>query len=584
MRIVLIIIAFFLLWFGAGKTARYFYKDYAEARLTKQTNLLLKRIGEPDVAVKYDHLIAKAEGFVETDQGKSIAVDSIDTRVHGAYVYGDAIKVVPRTPCEVVATVDRGSGLITLTGLVPDEPLKEAVGAAAAETPGVQAVENQLEIGSRMLEPTWRETAPPYLTGFFSVDGAAKMSLLGEKLTLEGTVDTDEIKKGLTDPAGEVVVEVEDLIQVAPPMPATFLAQRSGDNIVVTGVLPNTTIRDALVSAVRTSNPGKNISDRTEIGSRLIDPWWPSPASQYIPRFFQGTIGDALVAYDANAVRIEGTVADDATSRAMIAGAGSGMPTTFALKPALKVLPPPPNALITGGFDAQGQLVVSGNVADAGTKNDVLNAVRAANLGTNVVDQLQIEPKTINPNWLANPAAFLSEYMNLTEAEAFELRPRSFLIRGNVKSDQIKMDLGQKAAAIIGSQGVLSNELVVMAPPPTEVLAVRFKETAVYFDTASSVVKAAEAPKVEEMANAIKEAGGDYVLTVGGYADQRGNADYNRRLSLDRANAVRDRLIGLGIPAERLTVEFFGEDVSEWNADDLWKARRVELSLKKTEE
>lgn len=46
---------------------------------------------------------------------------------------------------------------------------------------------------------------------------------------------------------------------------------------------------------------------------------------------------------------------------------------------------------------------------------------------------------------------------------------------------------------------------------------------------------------------------------VEGHTDDVGDAERNRQLSLRRAQAVRDELAGLGVPASRLTLEGFGE-------------------------
>ena len=46
---------------------------------------------------------------------------------------------------------------------------------------------------------------------------------------------------------------------------------------------------------------------------------------------------------------------------------------------------------------------------------------------------------------------------------------------------------------------------------------------------------------------------------VEGHTDNVGDAERNRQLSLRRAQAVRDELAGLGVPATRLTLEGFGE-------------------------
>ena len=48
-------------------------------------------------------------------------------------------------------------------------------------------------------------------------------------------------------------------------------------------------------------------------------------------------------------------------------------------------------------------------------------------------------------------------------------------------------------------------------------------------------------------------------MIIEGYASSDGEEQYNVQLSLNRAEAVRDYLIKLGVAAERLDVKGFGE-------------------------
>jgi len=72
------------------------------------------------------------------------------------------------------------------------------------------------------------------------------------------------------------------------------------------------------------------------------------------------------------------------------------------------------------------------------------------------------------------------------------------------------------------------------------------------------------------------------LINIAGYADPRGDEEYNEQLSAARAVAVRDTLIKVGVPASRITVYVFGErhsEAEEADLDALALERRVELSL-----
>ena len=73
-------------------------------------------------------------------------------------------------------------------------------------------------------------------------------------------------------------------------------------------------------------------------------------------------------------------------------------------------------------------------------------------------------------------------------------------------------------------------------------------------------------------------------ITIAGHTDDRGGDSYNLKLSRDRANEVRDYLVGYGIDASRLQAVGYGETrpVAS-NADDAGRElnRRVEFRIQK---
>jgi outer membrane protein OmpA-like peptidoglycan-associated protein len=72
----------------------------------------------------------------------------------------------------------------------------------------------------------------------------------------------------------------------------------------------------------------------------------------------------------------------------------------------------------------------------------------------------------------------------------------------------------------------------------------------------------------------------DIRIQLDGFADERGNAEYNQRLSGKRAGHVRDLLVANGVPADRITVNAHGEaPATEQNVDSFALERRVSLTL-----
>ena len=103
------------------------------------------------------------------------------------------------------------------------------------------------------------------------------------------------------------------------------------------------------------------------------------------------------------------------------------------------------------------------------------------------------------------------------------------------------------------------------------------------FETNSSNIKPESFPSLDEIYTMLHDNAG-MKLIINGHTDSQGAADYNKKLSGNRAESVKTYLVGKGIATERL--EAFGQGAAFPIADNgtqLGRAanRRVELLLKK---
>jgi outer membrane protein OmpA-like peptidoglycan-associated protein len=85
-----------------------------------------------------------------------------------------------------------------------------------------------------------------------------------------------------------------------------------------------------------------------------------------------------------------------------------------------------------------------------------------------------------------------------------------------------------------------------------------FEFDRLHFGTDSAVLESGSQEQLSNVA-AILKAYPAASLKIGGYTDNTGDPAANRQLSQERAEAVRDELIGMGIDASRLTAEGYGE-------------------------
>jgi peptidoglycan-associated lipoprotein len=103
----------------------------------------------------------------------------------------------------------------------------------------------------------------------------------------------------------------------------------------------------------------------------------------------------------------------------------------------------------------------------------------------------------------------------------------------------------------------------------------------VYFDFDKSTISGSERAKLQAVSEWFKANPG-HSLFLAGHADKRGTPEYNRALGERRALAVREYLVGLGLPAASLYTNSYGSDRPAVDGDTeeaFAKNRRVEVGV-----
>jgi outer membrane protein OmpA-like peptidoglycan-associated protein len=107
----------------------------------------------------------------------------------------------------------------------------------------------------------------------------------------------------------------------------------------------------------------------------------------------------------------------------------------------------------------------------------------------------------------------------------------------------------------------------------------------VLFRTGIAAIDAPVIAKLEEIGKLLA-AHGQLEVQLHGFADPRGKAEKNLELSLERANAVREALIGGGAAPEQIRLFAHGEDLTTASQGDTeayaWE-RRVSVAIRSTQ-
>jgi outer membrane protein OmpA-like peptidoglycan-associated protein len=155
----------------------------------------------------------------------------------------------------------------------------------------------------------------------------------------------------------------------------------------------------------------------------------------------------------------------------------------------------------------------------------------------------------------------------LPKGDTYEIKYRDF-------TDTSKYDQFETP----NKPGEITGELTIQIETPKH-----YYLDNVFFDTGLSTLKPSSYKALNSLYEVMKLKPA-LVIEIGGHTDNTGTKDINKKLSQDRANAVRNYLIKKGIAANRITAVGYGdsEPVSD-NATEEGKAknRRTEVTILK---
>ena len=97
----------------------------------------------------------------------------------------------------------------------------------------------------------------------------------------------------------------------------------------------------------------------------------------------------------------------------------------------------------------------------------------------------------------------------------------------------------------------------------------------IYFDTDKFDIDAEDQAALRQQAQYLQQFA-NVRATVEGHADERGTREYNLALGERRANAAKNYLVSLGVPANRITVVSYGKErpVALGSNEQAWARNR----------
>ncbi|MBR4882939.1 MAG: OmpA family protein, partial [Bacteroidales bacterium] len=149
--------------------------------------------------------------------------------------------------------------------------------------------------------------------------------------------------------------------------------------------------------------------------------------------------------------------------------------------------------------------------------------------------------------------------------EAMELARKAEEARLAAEKEAAEKAAAEKAAAEKAAAERAAAEKAAAEKAAAERAAVAKANTInVFFTIGSSVINKEEGKKIETLVEWLK-ANPEFTISIVGHADKAtGTSKWNMKLSENRAKNVKERLMKLGIPAERINAAFIGDTANQF--------------------
>ena len=246
-------------------------------------------------------------------------------------------------------------------------------------------------------------------------------------------------------------------------------------------------------------------------------------------------------------------------------------------------VPLPAEAIVTVDL-VDGTLALHGSVSSEEQRQQLVTAALELLEPQNVVDELVIDEEVVIPGDGIDRFTYLVQAMpRLLVSAAAGWQGDGLLVEGLYASEALRAEFEAVADAVDATvtlaarpdgtaadaerTGADMNALVAVQP--------------ILFDKGSSEIDPASQATLERLAGMAERFGG-MTIEVQGYTDSEGDAERNRLLSQERAEAVMQAMIALGVPTEDLTAVGYGEDqpILDENGDEVPElSRRVVFAV-----
>lgn len=230
--------------------------------------------------------------------------------------------------------------------------------------------------------------------------------------------------------------------------------------------------------------------------------------------------------------------------------------------------------------DATAPVVVSGTVPDVASKAAILGKLGEIYGADRVVDRLKVSSVSAPAGWADQVQRVINSGLKVVHSGELSVSGSTVTLKGFVDSDTVKRKLVSDNTTLLQAPYTLNDQLQVQASEQHE-LDATLANRIVEFQSGSALLTDTGKGILDQMAQAIAKLNPKRVEIIG-HTDSDGSRASNIVLSEKRAEAVRDYLIGKGVPAATLATKGVGPDqpvASNDTPEGKRQNRRIEFRI-----
>jgi outer membrane protein OmpA-like peptidoglycan-associated protein len=539
---------------------------------------------------------------------------------------------LPKLVDPYVWSAHRRGNRVRLKGHYPNRTMRQTiVGMTRASLPGLELVDAMRLARGVPETDTWLAGVSFALKQLAALK-RGEVRLEGLALTITGEAENAEsyraataaLKRGL--PKGVTLAQM----QIAAPVVSPFVwsAEFAGGQLVLSGYVASESARTDLLAAARAA-ASADVVDRMEVAGGAPGGSAEAAAAlvKQIVRLQSGSaeMKDAVLA-------VGGVAADDAQAQAVREGLRSSLPAAFKLTDQIRVrepkvepkaetkietkpaetapsppaepktaapAEPPPPAVEEKKAEAPPPPAVEEKKAEA-PPPPAVEEKKVEAPPPPAVEEKKAEAPAPPPAEKGKETALLTPPMTAPEAAPAEKKepPSAPKSEAVAAAPEVKSAPPGEAKQVEPPPPKAEKLEKAEAPPPPKVkpapapavdralcraeLAKLAAGNPIQFERGSAKLESAGIQVLDELARAIKGCPGARIVAEG-HTDIEGSPDYNKRLSLKRANVVAEHLIEAGVAADAIETAGFGTSrpvAPNTKASTRAKNRRTEIMVR----